>query len=568
MRPSVIYRKTLFFLFLLLTACLGQPRLGRRTSTPPPTPSPTVTPIPRLPTVNPTEPAPTPVPASSQALWIDVSVPEGLQERLQVAEPVRKARTANEATLHLGVVHAGEGTATWVYTLVTPFPTTMDGIQIADLRSTWQGKTNEVFGGKPLLMAASTLAAIESLWGAAAPGAVLVVEREQLLDSAWGTRPSWALIPFEELGPRWKVIRVDGVSPLDRDFDLSAYPLTVRFGLREHADPGLVVLPEGNRDPHKLTTLVMTGVTALVRAIGAKMEKMGMDYPGEDIKAWLRDADFTHVSNEVSFALTCPPANANQYSLMFCSKPEYLDLLEYVGVDIIELTGNHLMDFRVDSLPYTLDLYRQHHMSFYGGGENLIEARQPLKIEHNGNKIALLGCNPAGPPLDWATEVRPGTADCEDYGWIKEEIQLLKKEGYLPVVTLQYSEVYVMKPTEWQQRDFRALSEAGAVIISGSQAHFPQGFAFDEDHLIHYGLGNLFFDQMFMPEDKGTPVFAPDLPLPGTRLEFIDRHFFYDNHYVGTELLTAILEDYSRPRPMTEKERQVFLREAFRASGW
>jgi len=34
------------------------------------------------------------------------------------------------------------------------------------------------------------------------------------------------------------------------------------------------------------------------------------------------------------------------------------------------------------------------------------------------------------------------------------------------------------------------------------------------------------------------------------------------------ELLTAMLEDFSRPRPMNERERTQFLSEYFAYSGW
>jgi poly-gamma-glutamate synthesis protein (capsule biosynthesis protein) len=66
---------------------------------------------------------------------------------------------------------------------------------------------------------------------------------------------------------------------------------------------------------------------------------------------------------------------------------------------------------------------------------------------------------------------------------------------------------------------------------------------------IHYGLGNLFFDQM---------------DNINNRREFIDRHIFYDGKYIGTELLTAMLENYAQPRPMTEIERKGLLQDAFR----
>jgi len=110
-------------------------------------------------------------------------------------------------------------------------------------------------------------------------------------------------------------------------------------------------------------------------------------------------------------------------------------------------------------------------------------------------------------------------------------------------------------------RDFGTLADAGAVIVSGSQSHVPQAMAFDQESFIHYGLGNLFFDQMIYRNEFGQIV-------PGTRWEFLDRHVFYDGRYLGTELLTAILEDYARPRPMTDPERAALLAQAFAASGW
>ena len=36
-----------------------------------------------------------------------------------------------------------------------------------------------------------------------------------------------------------------------------------------------------------------------------------------------------------------------------------------------------------------------------------------------------------------------------------------------------------------------------------------------------------------------------------TRQAFIDRHVFYDGKYLGVELLTTLLEESARPRPMT-----------------
>ena len=71
----------------------------------------------------------------------------------------------------------------------------------------------------------------------------------------------------------------------------------------------------------------------------------------------------------------------------------------------------------------------------------------------------------------------------------------------------------------------------------------------------------MFFDQM-------TYILPNGEIIDETRREFHDRHIFYDGRYLGVELLTSMLEDYSRPRPMTDVERAAFLSDYFYYSGW
>jgi len=176
-------------------------------------------------------------------------------------------------------------------------------------------------------------------------------------------------------------------------------------------------------------------------------------------------------------------------------------------------------------------------------------------LEHNGNKFAFIGCNPVGPEFAWARDDGwPGAAPC-DYDYMTEQIAGIREYGYLPIATFQYFEYYSPEIRPWQGRDFRTLADAGAVIVSGSQAHSPQVKEFYGETFIDYGLGNLFFDQM-------------NHPVKTTRNEFIDRHTFYDGRYIGTELLTATLMDYARPEPMNEEDRTAFLNDIFEASGW
>jgi hypothetical protein len=357
------------------------------------------------------------------------------------------------------------------------------------------------------------------------------------------------------LNPQWKVLTIDGQSPIRKAFDEGTYPLLA--GFRLSAADAAYSLPATNRDASKLTTIILTGVTALVRATAKTMEVKGVLYPGKDIRDIMREADIAHVSNEIPFFTGCSYPNPSQTKLVFCSDPKYIDLLTDIGTDVIELTGNHFGDYGPVAMLETLKMYGDRGIPYYGGGKDAADAMKPLKLENNGNKIAFIGCNPVDTgKFPTATDKRPGAAPC-DFDYMTQQISELNSEGYVVITTFQYYEYYSPEARPWQADDFRLMADAGASIVSGSQAHFAQVMEFHHGSFIHYGLGNLFFDQM-----------GDIPPQPGIRRMFMDRHIIYDGKYISTELLTGMMEDYARPRMMTPEERAAFLQEYFAYSGW
>ncbi|WP_376789620.1 CapA family protein [Thermoflexus sp.] len=532
-----IRRLAIAALALCLTGCAAIVPL----SSPPATPTPTAMPT----------PTPTPTP-STWSIGLHPALPTEVREEIRrrlkgdprwsLVEEGGMAQIAPvppRAPLRLGM---------WIYALAAPFPTVTDEVPLHALRARWQGQ--DALPG-PILATTETIQLFSILWGPPDPGVVRPVSEEELADRLWAERVGWALVPFHHLEPRWKVIAVEGLSPMDRGLDPERYPLTIWFGI-ESLPPGF---PAGdfretaggltNRDERRLTILAMTGVTALVRGTAAQMERYGVLFPARDIAPWLQSADLTHISNEVSFWEGCPPPQPRS-GVVFCSHPRYAELLSYIGTDIVELTGNHLNDYGREPLRATLELYRRMGMRYYGGGRNLEEALQPLRVEDHGNRLAFIGCNPVGPDYDWATPTEPGAAPCLPE--LEEMVRRLRAEGWLPIVTLQYWEFYDYAPTLQQVQDFRRWRDLGAVIVSGSQGHHAQTFEVGRGWFIHYGLGNLFFDQV-------DPI--------GVRQAFIDRHVFYEGRYLGVVLQTAFLEDLGRPRPMTREERRALLERLF-----
>jgi poly-gamma-glutamate synthesis protein (capsule biosynthesis protein) len=441
----------------------------------------------------------------------------------------------------------------WIYVLAAPFPTIEDNLQFSKLKDTWSGGKNPISGRQPILITAEVLGVLSAAWGEPEDGAVKVLPKDQIADYAWDRRPSLAILPFEELTPEWKVISLNGISPLAKDFDPTDYKLAIPFSILGSVAETIADV-ESNRDPSKLTTLVMTGVTAMVRATAWMMEREGITYPAQDIKDWLIEADITHISNEVPFARGCPYPNPSQEGLRFCSDPRYIKLMEYIGTDVVELTGDHFGDYGPEAMYYTLELYQEMKWPYYGGGLDRNDAQEPVLFEHNGNKIAFLGCNAKGGGYATAGPGQPGAVAC-DFSKMESQIEDLREQGYLPIATFQHFEYYTYAAQQDQIRDAKKLTRAGAVIVSGSQAHQPQGIEIKENSFVHHGLGNLFFDQIY------------EIP-PNTATAFIDRHIIYNGKHISTELLTILFVDYARARPMTDGERQDLLQKVFRASGW
>lgn len=516
-----------------------------------------------------TDTAPTAPPATATeepvTIWITPGIPSDVLKSLTLPSEITCTEQAEQAKIKL-TIGKQNIISQWVYALVAPFPTVSDGITMSELQNAWNGGNTPTLAGQPLLMDEATKTAFESLWGKPASNSVKILETDKLLEYAWVNRPGYAIIPFTAIEPRWKVMEVDGVSPIRKTFDPANYALTLPISL--DGDPGLIektlqnldgktVLSISNRNPAKLTTVILTGVTAMVRGTTQVMEAKGILYPAKDIRDWLRSADVTHISNEVAFYPKCRPNNPAEEELIFCTPANYISLLEDIGADVIELTGDHFSDhaeeWGYEPILYTIEQYKKRGWLYYGGGINSEEAKKPVALEHNGNKIVFIGCNGKGRGWARANEKTPGAVGC-DYNYLYQEVSHLRESGYLPIVTYQHLEYDTTVANPAAIPDFRGAAKAGAVIVSGSQGHQPQAMEYLSNSFIHYGLGNLFFDQYYQG--------------PSFQNAFIDRHIFYDGRYISTELLTITFTDNAHSRPTTPEERQEILNRVFNASDW
>ncbi len=417
-----------------------------------------------------------------------------------------------------------QSTSMRVYVVATTFFTVRDSVTWTEVQARWSGEDKS-----PLAMDRSTYDFLQpNLGDSNVIQDIPSDQSDQITQWAWDHPDAWLIVPFDALSPRLKVLQIEG---WDVFKDVTGYPLAFTDGTP-------------NYDLSALTTVAMTGTTAMVRHTAEAIDAHSPSWAAQDIAQVLQDFDYVHVSNEVSFFADCPRSDKVQLFGDFCAKDNYFDVLKDSHVNIVELTGNHNNDYGYDAYFRTLKMYQDNAMATFGGGVDESSAQKPLVVTKKGNTLTFVGCNSAGPVYAWATSTTPGAARC-NAAWL--DPILSRQDGSVKIVDVQYDEYDQAWPVPQHRDDFMRLATAGADIVIGTQAHQAMTFSFRGNTFIHYGLGNFYFDQL--PTEQ--------------RQFFLDKLIIYRGKLISIQLLTGQIDNRAQPRLMDQVDRARLLEKMF-----
>lgn len=363
---------------------------------------------------------------------------------------------------------------------------------------------------------------------------------------------SVTLIPFNELNFTQKLLAIDGEYYLDTlnsgaKFEYLEFSGEDEELVRKVIDSVKPKLPEFPTH-EEILTFAQTGVTALSRGMTRRLVQTN------DAKAFavnigdfLSNFDLTHTSNEASFS-------ANESSQNICADPRMMEVLTAIGLDIVELTGNHNQDCGDNDAIATIDKYRELGIKTVGGGKTAAEAAIPLEIEQKNTGITMLAYNYS--TGGYTTDATPG-ANYYTPEKAEQDIATAKARGDFVIVDVQFYECNSYASTTEDTTCDRANSSAGdqigffrhlidlsADIVVGTSAHQPQTFELYGDGVIYYGLGNLFFDQS---------------QWPGTTRSLILVHYFYDGKLLQTRLTPTVYDNSYQTRLLDDAEARAFI---------
>ncbi len=226
------------------------------------------------------------------------------------------------------------------------------------------------------------------------------------------------------------------------------------------------------------------------------------DFPFSGVSDVLEKADIAVGNLEAPFTKR---GEKMEKKFNFRVDPEYVKCLKRGGVDVVNLANNHIMDYGGIGLMDTMETLGNAGIRYFGAGENLYEAREPVIIEANGLKVAFIGFSNTFPMEMNATKRKPGVVFGYP-GYIKYDVKKAKENADFVVVSFHWGSEKSHRIKSYQKEYARLAVDSGADVVLGHHPHVLQGVETYRGKVIAYSLGNFVFGANWTGDIKETMI--------------------------------------------------------------
>lgn len=206
-------------------------------------------------------------------------------------------------------------------------------------------------------------------------------------------------------------------------------------------------------------------------------------------------ADVFMVNNEFTYSYRGEPRAGKQYT--FRAKPENVNVLKEMGVDIVGAANNHISDYGLVSSSDTFDTLRRADIPYVGGGDNIDDATKVVYYRSGDTTVGIVCATQierlSNPDTPAATETTPGTFRCLDPELLINKLKEADSKCDVLVLYIHWGTENVVE-TDWlQDTQVGQYVDAGADVIVGGHPHILQGIDYIKDVPVFYSLGNYWF---------------------------------------------------------------------------
>lgn len=213
----------------------------------------------------------------------------------------------------------------------------------------------------------------------------------------------------------------------------------------------------------------------------------------------MQDSDIFCLNHEYTIGESGTATTAKTYT--FQAKPERMDLLTEMGVDLVTLANNHVYDYGPEALHETCDLLAKASIDYIGGGHDIADAKRAVYYEINGIKIGFVAASNAEVHryTPQATESSPGILLAYDMTEYLDVVREASQNCDYLIAYMHWGTESSNDLNEQQQSEGRQLLEAGADIVVGGHPHVLQGMEYVDGKPIIYSLGDFWFNGKTKP---------------------------------------------------------------------
>lgn len=242
----------------------------------------------------------------------------------------------------------------------------------------------------------------------------------------------------------------------------------------------------------KKTNLLFTGDILLTGYLLSQYDSSGINgILASDIVQEMVDADLTMVNEEFPFSNRGTAMEDKQFT--FRIEPERVQVFKDLGIDIVTLANNHILDYGRDALTDTFETLDDAQIQYVGAGNNYDEAKALKEFDINDKKIGILAASRVIPEPGWAAGTSSGVFSTYDSSGLEQEIKNADSSCDFVIVYVHWGIEKNEYPEDYQRQLAQKYIDAGADIVIGAHPHVLQGIEYYNGKPIVYSLGNFVF---------------------------------------------------------------------------
>lgn len=297
------------------------------------------------------------------------------------------------------------------------------------------------------------------------------------------------------------------------------------------------------KDEKKTMSIVMVGDALIHDSIynDAKVGNNEYDFSKmfTDIEPLINEYDLKYYNQET--IIGGKNLGLSNYPL-FNSPDEIGENLVDIGFNMVSLANNHSLDKGETGLNYSVNFWNSQEEVITAGSYLSFDERNNIKVyEKNGIKFAFLAYTVStnGLSIPKGKEYLLNVYDDET---ARKDIESIKDDVDVIIVSMHWGEEYTHKPTSEQKRIAKYLSSLGVNLIIGSHPHVIQPVDYIDDTLVIYSLGNFISSQRSLGLNKIIGLMVGlNINVENGKVSFDNVNyellFTYDNHYKDFKII-------------------------------